>query len=188
MPWGLIITLVVVALIVLWFIAVNNKLKRLKVVIAEAWSGIDVQLKRKANILPNLVDTLKMQMKFEEDVLTKLTAARSGLASSDRAEAMAANEKLNSIIPTIRATAEAYPELGTNASFLQMMNDIRDCEDKVTYARTRYNMSVSTYNQVIVVFPDSIVAGMIGCTPEKMFEIAETARAEADDLRIGNLK
>ena len=69
-----------------------------------------------------------------------------------------------------------------------MMNDIRDCEDKVTYARTRYNMSVSTYNQVIVVFPDSIVAGMIGCTPEKMFEIAETARAEADDLRIGNLK
>jgi LemA protein len=188
MSWGLIITLVIVALIVLWAIAVGNKLKRLKVVISEAWSGIDVQLKRKANILPNLVDTLKMQMKFEEDVLTKLTAARSGLVSNVREEAMAANEQVNALIPTIKATAEAYPTLGTNASFLQMMSDIRDCEDKVTYARNRYNMSVSTYNQCIVVFPDSIIAGMIGCTPEKMFEITETARADADDLRISNLK
>ena len=135
MSWGLIISIAAVVLIIFWVIGIYNKLKRLQVTITEAWSGIDVQLKRKANILPNLVDTIKMQMKFEEDVLTKLTAARSGLNSADREEAMKANDQLNAIIPTIRATAEAYPQLGTNASFLQMMNDIRDCEDKVTYAR-----------------------------------------------------
>lgn len=187
MSTGLIITIVVVVLIVIWAIATGNKFKRLAITIDEAWGGIDVQLKRKANIIPNLVDTLKMQMNFEESVLTKLTAARSGLISSDRDEAIAANDAVNKLIPTIRATAEAYPALGTNESFLRLMGDIRDCEDKVTYARNRYNMTVSTYNQAIVVFPSSIIAGMSGCTPKKMYEITETAREEADNIRISKI-
>ena len=187
MPWGLIITLVVVALIVLWFIAVNNKLKRLKVVIAEAWSGIDVQLKRKANIIPNLVDTLKMQMDFESKVLTELTAARSGLTSGNRAEAIAASDKISSMLPSIRATAESYPALGTNQSFLKLMEDIRDCEDKITYARNRYNMTVARYNTDIVMIPASIVAGAMHLTAEEMFEISAQARDDADNMRISKL-
>ena len=187
MSVGLIITIVVVVLILLWWISTYNTFKRLQITIQEAWSGIDVQLKRKANIIPNLVDTIKMQMKFEEDVLTKLTAARSGLVSSNKEEAMAADNQVNHIMANIRATAEAYPELGTNASFRQMMLDIRDCEDKVTYARNRYNMTVSAYNQAIIVFPSSIVAGFAHCMPEKMFEIAAEAREEADNLRISKL-
>lgn len=185
---GLIISAVVVVLIIFWAIATSNKFKRMQILITEAWSGIDVQLKRKANILPNLVDTIKMQMQFESDVLTRLTAARSGLNSSDREEAMKANDQVNALMPSIRATAEAYPALGTNASFLQMMNDIRDCEDKVTYARNRYNMTVSTYNQSIVVFPASIIAGMCHCAPEKMFEISAVAREEADNIRISKIQ
>ena len=185
---ALIITIAVVAVIILWVIATNNKFRRMQIVVAEAWSGIDVQLKRKANILPNLVDTIKMQMQFESDVLVKLTAARSGLNSSNREEAMKANDQVNALMPSIRATAEAYPALGTNASFLQMMNDIRDCEDKVTYARNRYNMSVSSYNQSIAVFPASLIAGMIHCTPEKMFEISAVAREEADNIRISKIQ
>ena len=187
MPVGLIITIVVAVLILFWWIATFNKFKRLQITIQEAWSGIDVQLKRKANIIPNLVDTLKMQMKFEEDVLSKLTAARSGLVSSNKEEAMAADDQVNRLMVNVRATAEAYHELGTNASFRQMMMDIRDCEDKVTYARNRYNMTVSAYNQSIIVFPASIVAGFAHCTPEKMFEISADAREDADNLRISKL-
>ena len=153
---GWIIAGVVVAIIVLWYIGTMNKFRRLKIAIEESWAGIDVQLKRKANIIPNLVDALKMQMNFEEKVLTELTAARTGLTSSDRGEAMAASDKISALIPTIRATAENYPQLGTNNSFLQLMSDIRDCEDKITYARNRYNMTTARYNMEIVMIPFAI--------------------------------
>ncbi|MBR2344261.1 MAG: LemA family protein [Lentisphaeria bacterium] len=174
-------------LIVFWWIGKYNLFNRLKITITEAWSGIDVQLKRKANIIPNLVDTLKMQMDFESKLLADLTAARSGLTSSSRAEAIAANDKISALIPQIRATAENYPQLGTNASFLRLMEDIRDCEDKIAYARNRYNMSVARYNMEIVMFPGSIVASMGHFTAEQVFEISETARQDADNMRISNL-
>ena len=137
--------------------------------IQEAWSGIDVQLKRKANILPNLVDTLKMQMAFESDVLKQLTAARSGLISGDRVTAMEANDQITRLMPSIQATAENYPTLGTNASFLQMMSDIRDCEDKIAYARNRYNMTTARYNMDIVMIPASIVASQMGLKKENLY-------------------
>ena len=132
MSWGLIITIAVLVIIALWWISTMNGFRRMQIAIKEAWSGIDVQLKRKANIIPNLVDTLKMQIDFESKVLTDLTAARSGLLSGNHAEAMAASDKINAILPEIRATAENYPSLGTNQSFLRLMEDIRDCEDKIT--------------------------------------------------------
>ena len=174
-------------MIVLWYISTYNRFKREKVVIQEAWSGIDVQLKRKANILPNLVDTLKMQMAFESDVLKQLTAARSGLISGDRATAMKANDQITQLMPTIQATAESYPTLGTNASFLQMMSDIRDCEDKIAYARNRYNMTTARYNMEIVMIPASIVASQMGLTKEKLYEISQTQRDDADNMRISQL-
>ncbi len=155
--------------------------------IQEAWSGIDVQLKRKANILPNLVDTLKMQMAFESDVLKQLTAARSGLISGDRVTAMEANDQITRLMPSIQATAENYPTLGTNASFLQMMSDIRDCEDKVAYARNRYNMAVSRFNMDIQQIPANLVASWMRLQPETMFEISETARQDADNIRISKI-
>ena len=160
------IVIAVAVLIILWWISTMNSFRRLKITIQEAWSGIDVQLKRKANIIPNLVDTLKMQMDFESKVLTDLTAARSGLTSSNRAEALAASDKISAMLPQIRATAESYPALGTNQSFLRLMEDIRDCEDKITYARNRYNMSVAKYNTDIVMIPGSIVASFMHLTAE----------------------
>ncbi|MBE6389304.1 MAG: LemA family protein [Lentisphaerae bacterium] len=187
MSWGLIITLVVLLVLVFWWIGTMNGFRRLQVAIQEAWSGIDVQLKRKANIIPNLVDTLKMQMDFESNVLTELTAARSGLISGSHAEAMAANDKISSLLPSIRATAENYPALGTNASFLKLMEDIRDCEDKITYARNRYNMTVAKYNMDIVMIPASIVAGFMHLTKEEMFEISAQSREDADNIRISKL-
>lgn len=182
-----IIAIIVAVLIILWIIGTFNKLKRLKINITETWSGIDVQLKRKVNIIPNLVDVLKMQMSFEKEVLVELTKARSGLNSNDPAMAMAANDKLDHIMASIRATAEAYPNLGTNRSFQMLMTDIRDCEDKVSYARNRYNMGVTKYNMEIAVFPNNIIANMMGCSAEKMFEISTPPREIADNLRIGQL-
>ena len=187
MPWGLIITVAIVVVIILWWIGTFNLLNRLKIAIAEAWSGIDVQLKRKANIIPNLVDTLKMQMNFESNLLKELTAARTGLASGDRAEAIAASDKITAMLPQIRATAENYPQLGTNASFLKLMEDIRDCEDKIAYARNRYNMTVARFNMTIVQFPSSIPAGVHHFTAEPLFEISAAARQDADEMRISKL-
>ena len=174
-------------LLVFWYFGTMNKFRRLKIAIEESWAGIDVQLKRKANIIPNLVDTLKMQMNFEEKVLTELTAARTGLVSSDRTEAMAANDKISSLIPTIRATAESYPALGTNQSFLQLMSDVRDCEDKIAYARNRYNMTTARYNMEIVMIPASIVASQMGLQKEQLYEISQTLRDDADNMRISKL-
>ncbi|MBE6357669.1 MAG: LemA family protein [Lentisphaerae bacterium] len=187
MSWGLIITIAVAVIIILWWISTMNMFRRLQVAIQEAWSGIDVQLKRKANIIPNLVDTLKMQIDFETRVLTDLTAARSGLVSGNRAEAIAANDKISSMLPAIRATAESYPALGTNQSFLKLMEDIRDCEDKITYARNRYNMTVAKFNAEIIMFPASIVSGMMHLKSEEMFEISAQARDDADNMRISKL-
>lgn len=177
----------VVLLVVFWYIGTMNKFRRLKIAIEESWAGIDVQLKRKANIIPNLVDSLKMQMNFEEKVLTELTAARTGLVSNDRSEAMAASDKISALIPTIRATAENYPQLGTNQAFLQLMGDIRDCEDKITYARNRYNMTTARYNMEIVMIPASIVASQMGLQKEQLFEISQSQRNDADNMRISQL-
>ncbi len=184
---GLLIILGVIAIIVIWYIATYNRLRRLKISIQEAWSGIDVQLKRKSNILQNLVDTLKMQMKFETDLLTQLTQARSGLTSNNHAEAMAANDQVTKLMPGINAVAEAYPQLGTNDSFLQLMGDIKDCEDKVAYARNRYNITVARYNMDIVSIPTNIVANNMGLQAEQLFEITAEARVDADNMRISKL-
>lgn len=184
---GWIIAGAVVLLVVFWYIGTMNKFRRLKIAIEESWAGIDVQLKRKANIIPNLVDSLKMQMNFEEKVLTELTAARTGLVSNDRGEAMAASDKISALIPTIRATAENYPQLGTNQAFLQLMGDIRDCEDKITYARNRYNMTTARYNMEIVMIPASIVASQMGLQKEQLFEISQSQRNDADNMRISQL-
>lgn len=182
-----IILLVVAAVVVLWYIATYNTFRRMKVAITEAWSGIDVQLKRKANIIPNLVDTLKMQIDFEKGTLTELTAARAGLTSGSPEERMKANERVNSLLPSINAVVENYPQLGTNQSFLRLMGDIRDCEDKIAYSRTRYNMTVASYNAKLQTIPSNFVASSMGLTQEPMFEITETARQDADNMRISDL-
>ena len=100
---------------------------------------------------------------------------------------MAANDRIDQIVTAIRATEEAYPTLGSNDSFKHLMVDIRDCEDKVSYARNRYNMNVAKFNMEIAVFPGNIISGMMGYSPEKMFELTTPPREIADNLRIGKI-
>ena len=181
------IVLVIALIVIAWVICMFNNFKRTKVMIAEAWSSIDVQLKRKANIVLNLVDLLKMQMGFESKVLQELTNARSRLTSRDHTEAMKANDSISKILPSVYAVSENYPVLKTSESFLETMREVKDCDDKVAYARNRYNMAVAKMNASIQVFPSNIVASMFGFKEEKLFEMSEPPREVSDNLRIGKL-
>ncbi len=183
----IIIAGVIAVILVLWAIGAYNALVRKKNYITEAWSGIDNQLKRKVNIITNLIDSIKMQTKFENDVIDKIAASRSGMLSKNKEQAMAASDEATRILPSMVALAENYPQLGTNQSYLKLMEDIKDVEDKVAYARTRYNVCVTDYNNSIAVFPNSVLAGMFRFTPEKVFEIKPEERVNADNLRISEL-
>jgi len=175
------------AVVVIWFVSTYNRLQRLKVYITEAWSGIDVQLKRKANIIPNLVDVLKMQMKFETDLLTRLTEARTGISNGSNLERIKADDALNKVMPSVYAVAENYPELGTNPSFRQLMSEFKDCEDKVAYSRNRYNISVAEFNMAIITIPTNIVAGLMHLEKAELFEITTQQRQDSDNMRISQL-
>lgn len=183
----LIIGIAIVVILIFWAVSAYNSMVRKKNYIREAWSGIDNQLKRKANIIPNLVDTIRMQTKFESDIIDKIAASRAGMLSKDRAEAISASDTVTRMLPSIMALSENYPQLGTNQSYLKLMEDVKDVEDKVAYARNRYNMCVIDFNNAITVFPGSIIAGMFRFTPEKVFEIEEKERNYADNLRISEL-
>jgi len=181
------IVIAVIAVLVIWFVATYNRLQRLKVYISEAWSGIDVQLKRKANILPNLVDVLKMQMKYEGDLLTNITAARSGIVNGSNADRMKADNALTKMMPNIYAVAENYPQLASSSSFTKLMSEIKDCEDKITYSRNRYNIAVAEFNMALVTIPSNIVAGMMSLQKAELFEISAQSREDADNMRIKDI-
>jgi LemA protein len=183
----LLIIVGIILIIAIWFITTRNKFVLKKNYIKEAWSSIDVQLKRKANVIPNLVDLLKMQTNFEKETLEKLTAARSGMLAGSNDERMRANDEASKLLRSFYAVSESYPTLGSNPSFIKVMEEVKDCEDKVTYSRTRYNMTVTDYNNYLQMFPSNIVGNMMGLKPEKIYEISETLRESADNIRISEL-
>lgn len=177
----------IVAVLVLFVVSMYNGLVRKRNYIKEAWSSIDVQLKLKTNVLTNLVDTIKMQTKYESETLEKIVGLRRQMLSSDKGEAMKANDAITRMIPSLYAVSESYPELKSNQSFLKLMEDIKNIEEKIAYARTRYNKTVMEYNTAIQTFPTVIFAGMFGFTKEETYEISEVERENADNLRIRDL-
>ncbi len=179
--------LIIIVLLVIWFIFMYNGLVKKKNYIKEAWASIDVQLKRKTNVLKNLVDTIKMQTKYESETLEKIIGMRSQMLSGDKSEAMEANDMISKMIPSIVAVSESYPELKSNQSFLHLMDDIKNVEDKIAYARTRYNTTVVDYNATVQTFPTLIIAGMFGFKTEKTYEISQEERESADDIRISEI-
>lgn len=179
--------ILIIILIVIWFIFIYNGLVRKKNYIREAWASIDVQLKRKINILTNLVDTIKMQTKYESETLEKIIGMRAKMLSDSKNEAMEANDKISKMIPSIMAISESYPELKSNQSFLHLMDDVKNVEDKIAYARTRYNTVVVDYNTAVQSFPASIVGKLFGYITENTYEISDTERVQSDNLRISEL-
>ncbi|OGY95752.1 MAG: hypothetical protein A2543_02270 [Candidatus Komeilibacteria bacterium RIFOXYD2_FULL_37_8] len=171
---ALIVILVAVALIVIWLIGVYNSLIRLKNRVKEAWSDIDVQLKRRYDLIPNLMETVKGYMKHEEGVLTKVTQARaSAMQAQGIAEKGQAENMLSETLKSLFAVAENYPDLKASQNFLQLQDEISDTENKIQAARRFYNGQVRDFNTKIEVFPNNLIAGMLNFKAWDFFAIGD---------------
>jgi LemA protein len=181
----LIVILVIVAVIVVLgivLIGMYNGLVRARLQVREAWSSIDIQLKRRSSLIPNLVETVRGYAAHERETLESVTRARAMLDNAGTApQAAQANNILTQALRSLFAVAEAYPDLKANTNFLQLQADLTDTEDKIAYARQFYNRNVLSYNEKTGTFPSVIVANMFNFQPEEFFEAEEQAR---EDVRV----
>ncbi|MFA6307215.1 MAG: LemA family protein [Patescibacteria group bacterium] len=158
----LIVILVVIVLLILWLINVYNSLIKLKNRVKEAWSDIDVQLKRRYDLIPNLMETVKGYMKHEEGVLVKVTEARTSAMNAKGIEEKGkAENMLSETLKSLFAVAENYPDLKASQNFLQLQDEISDTENKIQASRRFYNGQVRDFNTKIEVFPNNLIAGML---------------------------
>lgn len=177
MPVGMIILLVVVA-IALWAIMVYNGLITLKNRTDEAWSDIDVQLKRRYDLIPNLVETVKGYAAHESGTFQKVTEARNmAMGAKTMAEHAQAENMLSQTLKSLFAVSEAYPELKANQNFLDLQQQLTDTEDKIQAARRFYNGNVRDFNTKLQVFPTNMIGNALGFTAREFFEIAEAEKA-----------
>lgn len=168
------IILILLGLVVLYLWALYNGLVTAKMRVSESWSGIDVQLKRRSDLIPNLIETVKGYAKHEKSVFENVTKARTALmGAKDAKEAAAADNMLTGALKTLFAVAEAYPALRASENFKQLQDELSDTESKIAYARQFYNSNVMDYNTKIAVFPNVILAGSFGFKPAEFFEAEE---------------
>jgi len=173
------VVVAIIAVIVLVVIGMYNGLVRARLRVKEAWSGIDVQLKRRASLIPNLVETVKGYAKHEREVFENVTRARSMLQQAGTpGQAAEANNMLTQTLRSLFAVAEAYPDLKANQNFLDLQNELSDIEEKIAYARQFYNSNVLSYNARTETFPSVIFANMFNFEPAEFFETEEGARQD----------
>ncbi|MBP3256195.1 MAG: LemA family protein [Clostridia bacterium] len=171
---GLIVVffVVVIAAIAIFFIVVYNGLVRARQKVRNAWSQIDVQLQRRFDLIPNLVECVKGYMAHEEGTLQKITELRTSWANAQTINEKAKLEgELSTTLKTIMAVSENYPDLKANQNFLSLQNDLKDTENKISYARQFYNDTVTMYNTSLEVFPKNFVGSMFKFKPEALFEV-----------------
>lgn len=173
----IILGIIVILLIFVW--ATYNSLVKSKVRVAEAWSGIDVQLKRRSSLIPNLVETVKGYAAHERAVFENVTKARAALmGATDPKAAAEANNMLTGALKTLFAVAEAYPQLRASENFQKLQSELSDVESKIAYARQFYNTNVMEYNTKIKVFPNVMLANAFSYKEAEFFEAGEEGRAE----------
>ncbi|MFA5077174.1 MAG: LemA family protein [Candidatus Micrarchaeia archaeon] len=167
--------LLVLALIV---ILLYNRLIQLKVRIDNAWAQIDVQLKRRYDLIPNLVETVKGYAKHEKGTLEEVTKLRAQIITGTPAERSKANDMLSGALKSLFAVAENYPQLKANENFKALQDELAGTENKISYVRMAYNDTVMEYNTAIKVFPNNLISGMLGFKDVQFFQ-AETGAREA---------
>lgn len=173
------IILIVIVFVILWLIFTYNRLITLKNRAQEAWSDIDVQLKRRYDLIPNLVETVKGYASHEKEVFEKVTEARArAMGAKTIKEHSEAENYLVETLKTLFAVAENYPELKASENFLELQREIRDTEDKIQAARRFYNTNVRDLNIRIESFPANIVAGLFGFRKMEFFELEIAAARE----------
>ena len=168
----IIVAIIAFTLVYLWLM--YNSLVTARVRIKEAWSGIEVQLKRRSSLIPNLIETVKGYAKHEKSVFENVTKARSALVrAKGPKEAASANNMLADALKTLFAVAENYPQLKASDNFLQLQKELGDTEDKVSYARQFYNTAVMEYNRQLQLFPNVLIANNFGFKSSEFFETVE---------------
>jgi len=176
---GLLVVAGIILLILLFIWALYNGLVRSKMRVGEAWSGIDVQLKRRSSLIPNLVETVKGYAAHEREVFEKVTQARSALMGAHGpAEAAQANNQLTAALKTLFAVAEAYPQLRATENFQKLQSELSDIEAKIAYARQFYNSNVMDFNTKIRLFPNVLLAGPLGFRESSFFAATEEEKAD----------
>ncbi|MFW6220368.1 MAG: LemA family protein [Nanoarchaeota archaeon] len=177
MDLWLIILLAVVGFLLLFIILLYNGLVRLKNQVKNAWAQIDVQLKRRNDLIPNLVETVKGYMKHEKTTLENITKARSAILSAETVKEKAeASNQLSQTLKSLFAVSENYPDLKASQNFLQLQEEITGTENKISYSRQHYNDIVMLFNTKIEVFPNNIFAGILNYKQEEMFKATEEER------------
>ncbi len=173
------VVVAVVVLVIFLFVGMYNGLVRARNRVKEAYSGIDVQLRRRASLVPNLVETVRGYAEHERETFEEVTRARAQLErAGSPADAAAANNMLTGALRHLFAVAENYPQLQAAENFRQLQAELSDIEEKIAFARQFYNTNVLDYNNRIATIPTNIIAGMFGFTPEEFFEADEEGRAE----------
>jgi len=176
------ILVIVLAVVLLWAIAIYNGLIKLKNRVDEAWSDIDVQLKRRYDLIPNLVSTVKGYAAHEKEVFEKVTEARAKAMGAGTTEDKAqAENALSNTLKSLFAVAEAYPDLKANQNFLELQRELTDTEDKIQASRRFYNGNVRDFNTKIEIFPNNIFAGILNFTKRQFFE---AAGAEKEAVKV----
>ncbi len=190
------VVLGLVVLVVLWLVSLYNRLVRLRNAFKNAFAQIDVQLKRRYDLIPNLVETAKAYMKHERQTLEAVIAARNQAATAVRAAAvnpgdpaamqglMGAENSLTGALGRLFAVAEQYPDLKANQTMMQLMEELTSTENKVAFSRQAYNDAVMTYNTTRESFPAVIFAGAFGFTPATLFEVTDAAQREAPKVQF----
>lgn len=175
----MIILLIIIVVIVIYAIITYNGLVVARNKVKDGWSQIDVQLKKRADLIPNVVETVKGYAKHEKDTLKEVIEARNALNSAKSVEEeIDANNQVTGALNRLFALSEAYPELKANTNFLNLQNDLKDIEEKISYARQFYNDIVLTYNNKIEMFPSNIIANMFKFEKSKFFEITNEKEKE----------
>ena len=173
------IVLGLIVLIVLFLIAQYNRLVRLRNLCEEAWAQIDVQLKRRVDLIPNLVETVKGYAAHEEEVLTRVTEARAAaVAAGSVGEQAQAEGMLTSALRSLFAVAENYPQLKADQNFLELQAELSATEDRIAHSRQAYNNAVRQYDTAREVFPTNIVAGMFNFEAREYFEVDDPESRE----------
>jgi len=186
MTIALIVIAVIAVLAVFYFIAKRNSIIAQRNRVDESWSGIDVQLKRRHDLVPNLVETVKGYATHEQQTFEKTTQARAEAMKAQSVEATAqAEQKLTQALADVKAVAENYPELRATENFQQLSRNLSELEDEIQASRRIYNSNAQSYNTDIEQFPGSIIANQGGFTAREFFEIEDAAERNAPQVSFG---
>lgn len=181
----MIIILILLSAIFVVFVIIFNQLIRDKNLVREAWSGIDVQLKRRFDLVPNIVEVVKGYAKYEKNVFEEITNLRSKAVSAGTTkEKEDVENKLSGAIKTLFAVSENYPDLKANRNFLDLQKNLVEIEDQLQFARRYYNGAVRNYNILIQSFPSTLVAGLFNFKAADFFEIEYATERKTPDVKL----